>query len=131
MTRERRPRLDRALVEQAIKTVPAEFTLTPRNPERKVIMGGHHLVFGSVGGPPNCSDLDGGRRPGSRKDFRNLVRLIQSLNVVHVVSGSPVAPIDLDAETRHLDMYYDFLTLTDRVWHATAIGSERLEDAIA
>ncbi len=125
-----RVRLDRGLIEAAIKTVPREFTLYPRNRERRVTFGGQPLVFGSVGGPPHCSDLDGGRRPGTQKDFRNLVRLIQSLNVVHIVSGSPVAPIDLNAETRHLDMYYDFLTLTDRVWHATAIGSERIEDAI-
>src|SRR5258708_6413696 len=60
-----RVRLDRGLIEAAIKTVPREFTLYPRNPARRVTFGGQHLVFGSVGGPPHCSDLDGGRRPGT------------------------------------------------------------------
>ena len=54
--------------------------------------GGRHLNFNSVGGPPNASDLDGGRRPGNFEDFQNFIRLMQSLNALHLCGGVPVAP---------------------------------------
>ena len=94
--------IDRGIIAEALKTVPPEFTLTPRNPARAVHYGGRSIAFGTVGGPPNSSDLDGGRRPGNHHDSQNFIRLVQSLNCVHVV-GPAVAAIDLDAETRHLD----------------------------
>lgn len=121
--------IDRGIVEAALKTVPAEFTLTPRNPARAVRYGGRNIAFGTVGGPPNCSDLDGGRRPGNHRDSQNFIRLCQSLNCVHVV-GSAVAAIDLDAETRHLDTSYDLITLSDRLYGSTSIGAGRINDAI-
>jgi len=121
--------IDRGVIEAALKTVPKEFTLTPRNPGRAVQYGGRHIAFGTVGGPPNCSDLDGGRRPGNHRDSQNFIKLVQSLNCVHVV-GPAVAAIDLDAETRHLDTAYDLLTLSDRVFQASAIGAVRMNDAI-
>jgi trimethylamine--corrinoid protein Co-methyltransferase len=123
-------RMDRGLVEEAVAKAPSEFTLFARNPERNVVFGGSHICFDSVGGPPNASDLDGGRRPGNFEDFCNFVRLVQSLNVLHICGGSPIAPIEMDAETRHLDCTYAFITLTDKVWHASGLGRRRMSDAI-
>lgn len=124
-----RVRLDRALVAEAVAKAPPSFKLHARNPGRHVTYGEPYLTFACVGGPPNCSDLDGGRRPGSHQDSRNFIRLQQSLNAVHVV-GPAVAAIDLDAETRHLDATYDILTLSDRVFHASGLGPTRIEDAM-
>ena len=123
-------RLERGLVEETIKHAPSEFTLRARNPDRYVIIGGQHICFDSVGGPPNSADLQGGRRMGSFQDFLAFVRLAQSLNVLHLVGGAPVAPVDLDAETRHLDCNYAYITLTDKAWFTTAIGAERVTDAV-
>jgi trimethylamine---corrinoid protein Co-methyltransferase len=123
-------KFDRGLIMEQIAKAPSEFTLTPRNPERYVTLGGTHVNFNSVGGPPNASDLDGGRRPGNYHDFQNFIRLMQSLNALHMCGGVPVAPIDLDAETRHLDCVYSILTLSDKVWHATGLGRQRVTDAI-
>jgi trimethylamine---corrinoid protein Co-methyltransferase len=58
-------------VEDCLKTVPSAFTLHARNPENAIRLGGDAMVFGNVSSPPNCSDADGGRRPGSLADFRN------------------------------------------------------------
>ena len=44
---------DESVFEAALATVPRQFTLTPRNPEKRVTMGGDHLVFGLVAGPPH------------------------------------------------------------------------------
>jgi trimethylamine--corrinoid protein Co-methyltransferase len=123
-------RLDRGLVREAVAKAPERFTLHARNPARNVVFGGNSINFDSVGGPPNASDLDGGRRPGNYRDFCNFIRLVQQLNVLHVCGGSPIAPIEMDAETRHLDCTYGFITLTDKVWHASGLGRRRMADAI-
>jgi trimethylamine---corrinoid protein Co-methyltransferase len=123
-------RFDRHWIMAQVAKAPAEFTITPRNAARAIALGGNHVNFAGVGGPPNCSDLDGGRRPGTFRDFCDLVRLEQSLNALHLIGGQPVASIDLPAETRHLDVYRAFITLSDKVWSPSALGRERIDDGI-
>ena len=123
-------RFDRHWVMAQVAKAPAEFAIQARNPARSIVLGGDHVNFSGVGGPPNCSDLDGGRRPGTFKDFCDLVRLEQSLNALHLVGGQPVASIDLAAETRHLDVYRAFITLSDKIWSPSALGRERIDDGI-
>ena len=124
-------RLDRALVLEKLKTVPSEIALEARNPERNVVLGGNAICFSSVAGPPNCSDLDRGRRPGTLEDLQDLLKLAQSLNAIHLLAGAPVAAIDRPAATRHLDVYLSYALFTDRVWQASALGRDRIADGIA
>ena len=49
---------------------------------------------------------------------KNLLKLSQYFNCIHFVGGYPVEPVDIHASTRHLDVLYDKLTLTDKVAHA-------------
>jgi trimethylamine--corrinoid protein Co-methyltransferase len=125
-----RVRIDRELVLQAIKTCPSEFTLHARNPERNVRIGGKNLVFAQVASPPNCSDLQGGRRAGNQRDFRNMVRLAQRYDVVHMTGGYPVEPVDLHASIRHLDCLSDIAKLTDKPFHAYSLGKARNLDGL-
>ena len=123
-------RFDRQLVLDAIAKAPSEFTITPRNPDREIIIGGKHMTYSAVASAPNVSDLDGGRRVGTRPDYQNLLKLNQYFNCLHFVAGYPVEPVDLHASTRHLDALYDMLTLTDKVIHAYSLGPERIEDGM-
>jgi trimethylamine--corrinoid protein Co-methyltransferase len=124
-------RLDRGFVMEQVRQAPARFEITPRNPERRVTVGGRHMLFGNVASPPNAMDLDRGRRVGNMQDFSNLVRLTQYFNCIHVAGGYPVEPVDVHASVRHLDCLYAKLTLTDKVVHAYSLGPERVEDVIA
>ena len=124
-------RIDRGLVLEAVAKAPSTFGLEARNPERNVVIGGNAICFSSVAGPPNCSDLDRGRRPGTLADLQELLKLAQSLNAVHLLAGAPVAAIDQPAATRHLDIYASYALLTDRVWQASALGRDRIADGIA
>ncbi|HXQ41448.1 MAG TPA: trimethylamine methyltransferase family protein [Candidatus Udaeobacter sp.] len=125
-----RVRFDRGFILEHVAKVPAEVTLHARNPERSLVFGGNTINFGSVASAPNCSDMDKGRRPGSFEDYCNLLRLCQSLNIVHFIAGYPVEPADLPASTRHLDAHYAAITLTDRIWHPYSLGRERIADGI-
>jgi trimethylamine--corrinoid protein Co-methyltransferase len=125
-----RVRLDRGLVLEAAAKAPARFTLHARNPARNVGIGGDEITFCAVASAPNCSDLAGGRRPGSQNDFRNFMRLIQTLNIVQIIGGYPVEPVDLHPNTRHLDCLRDFVTMTDKPFHAYSLGWGRIRDGI-
>ena len=123
-------RMDRDLVMEKVGLAPSQFTITPRNPEREVVIGGRHMVFLNVSSPPNCSDLDRGRRVGDRESYRDLLKLTQYFNCLHMAGGYPVEPVDLHPALRHLDCLYDKLTLTDKVAHAYALGTARVEDVM-
>ena len=122
--------LDREFVMEKLALVPSEFTLTPRNLDKKITIGGKNIVFGNVSSPPNCSDLDTGRRTGTHEDYKNFIKLTQYFNCIHFAGGYPVEPMDIHPSIRHLDCLYDKLTLTDKVVHAYSLGKERVEDVM-
>lgn len=123
-------RLDESIVDNALATVPRQFTLTPGNPARQVHFGGRDLVFGLVAGPPNVHDRINGRRAGNLEDYRNFIRLAGHFNVIHMIGNQVTAPQELPANTRHLDTYLANLTLSDLSFHCTAIGRGRAMDGI-
>lgn len=123
-------RMDRGFVMEQVAKAPAEFEIIPRNPDRRIVLGGRHMLFGNVSSPPNAMDLDRGRRVGNMEDFRNLMRLTQHFNCIHLAGGYPVEPVDVHASVRHLDCLFEKLTLTDKVVHAYSLGPERVEDVI-
>jgi len=88
------------------------------------------MLFGNVASPPNCSDLDRGRRAGNRESYQDLIKLIQYFNCIHMMVGYPVEPVDIHPSIRHLDCLFDALTLTDKVVHAYSLGKDRIEDAM-
>ena len=125
-----RVRLDRGLIRQALASAPASFTLHARNPARTLSIGGRALNVCSVASAPNVADIEGGRRPGNHKDYQDLIRLGQTLNIVHLFGGYPVEPVDLHPTTRHLDAIRDFIVLSDKAYHAYSLGRTRILDAL-
>jgi trimethylamine---corrinoid protein Co-methyltransferase len=126
----KRARLDRGLVLEQVAKAPGRFTLHARNPARDLRIGGEEINFCLTAGPPNCADLDRGRRPGNMTDLTSFIKLAQSLNILHGLVGFPVAPIDVPVSVRHLDGHYLHATLTDKIWGPSCIGSERALDGI-
>src|SRR5262245_27007559 len=92
-----RVRLDRGLVLEAVAKAPPRFTLHARNAARDLEFGADNVIFAQVASAPNCSDADRGRRPGNHADFRDLVRLAQCFDAIHMTGGYPVEPVDLHA----------------------------------
>lgn len=124
-------RMDRDFVMEMLGRAPSEFTLTPRNPDRKITVGGKNILFGNVSSPPNYYDLEIGRKvPGTREKCANLLKLTQYFNCIHFAGGYPVEPVDIHASVRHLDVLYDKLTISDKVMHAYSLGRERVEDVM-
>ncbi len=123
-------RLDRTLVETLVGRAPESFVLTPRNEAKRVILGGNHINFGLVAGPPNVHDCERGRRPGNYQDYCDFIRLAQYFNAIHLLGNQVCAPIELPANSRHLDTYRANLLYSDLVFHCSAIGAGRALDGM-
>jgi len=123
-------RMDRDWVMEMVAKSPTEFDITPRNPERRIRIGGRNMAFVNVSSPPNAMDLDRGRRVGDMESFTDFMKLTQYFNCIHVAGGYPVEPVDVHASVRHLDCLQQKLLLTDKVVHAYSLGSERVEDVL-
>jgi len=122
--------LDRGLVSSALTSAPAVIDMTAPAPCRNVTIGGKHLAVVPVSGPPNASDLDRGRRPGSFEDFRELLMLAQSFDVIHVL-GPSIEPQDVAPQFRHLDVTLAQLTLCDKTPFVYSRGRAQVEDCFA
>ncbi|MDA0908580.1 MAG: trimethylamine methyltransferase family protein, partial [Proteobacteria bacterium] len=123
-------RADEDFVMTHLASAPAEFTLTPRNPDRKLTFGGNHVNFGLVSGPPNVSDRTRGRRPSQFQDFKDLICLGQSLQHIHCYGNQTAATNDLNVHSRHLDSMQTTLMCSDKVSSCMSVGRERVTDAV-
>ncbi len=124
-------RMDRDFVMEMVSKAPNKFTITPRNPEHQIEIGGKTILFGNVSSPPNYWDMEIGKKvPGTRRMCQDLLKLTQYFNCIHFAGGYPVEPVDIHASIRHLDVLYDKLTLTDKAMHAYSLGKERVEDVM-
>ena len=123
-------KVDRDLVAELVAKAPAEFTLTPRNPDKRLHFGANSMVFSLVAGPPAVHDRIGGRRPGNLADYQNFTRLAHHFNAIHMIGNQVCAPVELASNTRHLDTYKANIELSDLSFHSSAIGRGRVLDAV-
>lgn len=125
-----RVRFPKGLVDEAIKSCPSSFRLHARNPAHDIWVGDDYLFFTQVASAPNVTDLDRGRRPGNHEDYKNLLKLGQSFNIIHANGGYPVEPVDIHASIRHLTCLSDVVKLTDKAFHMYSLGKERNRDGL-
>jgi trimethylamine--corrinoid protein Co-methyltransferase len=123
-------RLDPALVSQALSSAPRSFTLHAGVPDRDVEIGGRNLAVSAVGGPPNVSDIETGKRPGRLADTLDFFRLTQSFDVIHLLNQS-VEPMDVAPDVRHLEVTHGALTLSDKVPFVFSRGAPQVADCFA
>lgn len=122
-------RMDRNLVMELIAKAPGPFTLTPRNPDHAIEIGGDHINFGLVSGAPNVHDAVRGRRAGNIADYITLNKFAQFFNCIRFQGNQAIAPTDLPANTRHMDAVRANLVYTDKAFNHQLIGAGRAKDA--
>ena len=122
--------IDPEFVAHHLRTVPKSFTLAARNQARELFFGGNDCIFASVGGPAYVMDLDRGRRDGTFAELCDYLKLVQCFNILHQEGGCAFEPMDLPANTRHLDIYRAQITLLDKNWQTQTLGRARTMDGI-
>jgi len=124
-------RFDPALVEETIARAPSQFTQLARNPANHVVIGGDHLCFAPVYGPPYVYDLDDGRREATLRDFQNFVRLAALSPYLHHSGGTIVEPTDIPPAVRHLDMLFSHIKYSDKAFMGAVVSAEQAADSVA
>ncbi len=126
-----RVRFPKGLAKALCATVPEAYTQHARNPERSVEIGGKNTVFAPVYGSPFVHDLDGGRRYGTIRDFRNFVKMAYVSPYMHHSGGTVCEPVDLPVNKRHLDMLLAHMTLSDKPFMGSVTHPDRARDTVA
>jgi trimethylamine---corrinoid protein Co-methyltransferase len=113
-----------------VAKAPKEFDIQARNHDNDVHIGGDHMVFSSVYGPPFVRQGDV-RREGTLEDYRNFAKLAQSFSAIDSVGGVVAEPNDAPLDSRHLDMLYNTFTLTDKMFMGNVVSGVNARDTIA
>src|SRR3954463_9804506 len=122
-------KLDPEFVLEQVAKAPREFDVRARNPSNTVHIGGDHMVFASVYGPPFVREGDV-RRDATMEDYRNFVKLSQSFPQLDSPGGTIVEPNDTPLDSRHLDMVYALQTLSDKPYMGSVISGPNAVDTI-
>ncbi|MER9632561.1 trimethylamine methyltransferase family protein [Mesorhizobium sp. M0296] len=126
-----RVKFDRGFCRQLIqRSAPSEFIQHARDPAKSVRIGGNAMVMVPIYGPPFVAATDIQRRYATLADFNNFVRLAHMSPEVHHTGGPICEPTDIPVPTRHLDMNYGHLTLSDKCFMGAVTSKERAEDTL-
>jgi trimethylamine--corrinoid protein Co-methyltransferase len=122
-------KFDPDFVMEQVKKAPSEFDVQARNPKNSVHIGGDHMVFSGVYGPPFVRDGDV-RREATMNDYENFTKLAQSFPELDSAGGVICEPNDASLDTRHIDMTYALQTLTDKIYMGNVVSGDRAQDVL-
>ena len=106
--------IGREMVEAALASAPRSIPVRGAVRERDITLELGNLVFQPGAGAPHATDLERGRRPGTERDFRELVQLTQHFDVLHMVPPL-IEPQDVPMHLRHYATLDAQLSLSDKV----------------
>lgn len=118
----------------ALKSVPAQFTIHARNPERSVTVGDGAPVFVPGYGAPFLVDAtpssEGvvGKRVPTMDDYHNLVKLAHALPNQDMSGHLIVEPAGISAGTAHLRMLQAHMLHSDKPFVGSTTGQVGARD---
>ena len=107
---------------KALETVPAQFTIHARNPDRDVTVGDGEPVFAPGYGAPFLVDYKVGKRAPTMEDYHNLARLAHALPNQDLSGHLLVEPGDVPAGKAHLRMLHANMLHSDKPFIGSAEG---------
>jgi trimethylamine--corrinoid protein Co-methyltransferase len=121
--------LDPDFVLEQVAKAPHEFDVQARNPEHSIHIGGDHMAFASVYGPPFVREGDV-RRDATMQDFERFTMLSQSFDELDSAGGTICEPNDRPLDSRHLDMVFALQTLTDKPYMGSVTSGPNAADSV-
>ena len=104
----------KALVTNAMKTVPHSFHWRARNAEFSTVIGKGGFRLAPNAGNIYVQDSDKGRRLAKLEDVRKIQTIQQMSDAVDFVGNNPCDPSDFQPSERHLYVTYETLKHTDK-----------------
>ena len=99
---------------EALETVPSNFTIEARNPEKNICIGGGEYMMAPGYGPPFIIETSGEKRNATLEDVHTFCKLVQTSTCLDFNSSIVVQPNDVPTETAHLDILIGTILLTDK-----------------
>ncbi|WP_343560651.1 trimethylamine methyltransferase family protein [Kiloniella sp. b19] len=123
-------RIPRELVRKLMSTAPSGWTLTARNRDLSVKVGGDNTIFVPMAGAPFVEDLDGVRRYSKIEDLNNFHKLAHMSPALHSTSHVICEPMDIAIPHRHLHITYSSMKHSDKTFMGMSTTGENAEDVI-
>lgn len=101
-------------IENALETIPSEFTVRARNSRNDIRVGGENFSFSNNAGAPFIIDYDGRMRNSSSEDFLNFLKLNQQLEAIDYTREMISTSLDVPAQCTLLYELLWQLKLTDK-----------------
>ena len=120
--------IGRDIVTAALASAPKSIHCKGAVPDRDVVMELGSLIFQPGAGAPHATDLTRGRRPGTDSDYRDLVRLTQHFDVLHMVPPL-VEPQNVPTNIRHYFTMDAQLTLSDKFPFVFSRGTPQVAES--
>lgn len=117
------------VLKKALSTAPSRFTLYGKTPEFDVKVDTQGVY--TIGGSSALSvlDLDGNRRPATRKDLSDLTRLQDALENLHIMHAI-VVPQDIEQEGFDRILFSTVMKNTSRNYYSQGMGEQSIRDQI-
>jgi trimethylamine--corrinoid protein Co-methyltransferase len=125
-----RVHIPRELLMSLLARLPGQFTLTARNPERSVTVGGDHTIFLPTYGSPFVRMEDNVRRYGTMDDLQRFHRLAYMSPAIHNTGLVICEPTDIPVSKRHLHIVRSLITNSDKSFMGPVTAPERAQDAV-
>jgi trimethylamine--corrinoid protein Co-methyltransferase len=122
--------LDRGLVRELIKTIPASFTYHARNPAKSLPFGYDHSMFVPMTGAPFLRGLDDVRRNPMLADLADFHKLSHMLPALHSTGHHIVEPYDHPISQRHLRITYSSMKHSDKTFMGMTTSPKNAEDVL-
>ena len=109
-------RLPKEMLRSSIASVPAQYSLHARNPEKTVTIGiGHDAVINANSGMSFIQDMDGTRRPASVEDQILMLKLNHTSEVAGVTNAGILYPtVGIDVKDAKYVQMINALTYSDK-----------------
>ena len=105
--------IGRDMVKAALATAPRSIIGRAGARDRDITLELGSLVFQPGAGAPHATDLERGRRPGTARDYRELVQITHHFDVFQMMPPL-VEPQDVPTHLRHYFTMEAQLTLSDK-----------------
>jgi trimethylamine--corrinoid protein Co-methyltransferase len=122
--------LDEKLVESALESTPSQFTITARNPQHNITIGGENLVFAPGYGAAFVISKTGEQSQAAMEDYDNFCKLVQTSDYIDMNGFLMVTPWDVPTGTAHLHMLFSNLTLCDKAFIGCSLSRQGAIDAL-
>ncbi len=122
--------LDENTVNKALESAPSQFTITARNQQNNIIVGGENLVFAPGLGAAFMVSPTGVQSKAGMEDYNNFCKLIQTSKYIDMNGFLMVTPWDVPPETAHLHMLLSNIVLCDKAFIGCSLSRQAAIDAI-